>query len=244
MNITIKKLLKTDWEIIAGITTAVAVIVLKFLHLVHEETMLTLAVVLLAGLFLRELRKESVIDTLMKDIGELQAGMKLLTVHQAEQGSSLVTPAALYDAMCAFSRRAQGVCVFKHINPFMFKKDNHFDAFLKPMLESDAVSEVIFIIIENDKDNYDLYVREKVDACEGGTKVAEPIVSENPDGNGIISCNCGLSEEFEALITFFSEPFMVKYGENWVPKFALHVLPDSEVSKSVSDIVRRYLAFR
>jgi len=63
MNKTIKKLLKTDWEIIAGITAAVAVIVLKFLHLVHEETMLTLAVVLLAGLFLRELRKVE-IDTI------------------------------------------------------------------------------------------------------------------------------------------------------------------------------------
>jgi hypothetical protein len=136
MNITIKKLLKTDWEIIAGITAAVAIIVLKFLHL------LTLAIVLLAGLFLRELRKESVFDKLAEDIGELQAGMKLLTVSQAEQGSTLVTPAAMYDAMCAFSRHAQGVCVFKHISPFMFKKDKLFDAFLKPMLESDAVSEV------------------------------------------------------------------------------------------------------
>ncbi len=47
----LKRLLKTNWEAIAGIAAAVSVIVLKFLGLVHEETMLTLAVVLLAVLF-------------------------------------------------------------------------------------------------------------------------------------------------------------------------------------------------
>ena len=239
----LKRLLKTDWEIIAGIAAAVGVIILKFLHIVDEETMLTLAIVLLAGLFIRELRRESVFDKFSENLDEMQAGIQQLRGHYADQGSSLVTPAAMHDAMCAFSRRAKGICVFKHVSPFMFKKEAYFDAFLKPMIERDAVSEVIFIINDDEKEKFDLYIRPKTDACDGGSKVAQPILADNPDGNGIIACNCGLTADFEALITFFSEPFMVKYGENWVPKFALHVLPGSEVSKLVSDNVRRYLTF-
>ena len=80
-----KRLLKTNWEAIAGIAAAVSVIVLKFLGLVHGETMLTLAVVLLAVLFLRELRRESVFNQFADDLAEIQASVMQLTVHQAEQ---------------------------------------------------------------------------------------------------------------------------------------------------------------
>ena len=238
-----KKLFKTNWEAIAGIVAAVSVLVLKFLGLVHEETMLTLAIVLLAVLFLRELRKETVFDQFADDLAEIQASVKQLAVNQAEQGSALITPAAMKDAMSAFSRRAKGCCVFKHVSPFMFKRDANFDAFLKPMLEHDAVSEVIFIIEENQKEEFERFVRTKTDKNEGGGKVAAPILADNPDGNGVIAHNCGLTEDFEALITFFSEPFMVKHGGNWVPRFAMHVLPRSEVAKMVSDNVRKYLTF-
>ena len=239
----LKKLLKTDWEIIAGLAAAVAVIILKLLHLVEAETMLTLAVVLLAGLFMRELRREAVIDKFAANIDKTQAGVQQLMIHYADQGSSLVTPSGMHDAMCAFSRRATGVCVFKHVSPFMFKKQANFDSFLKPMIEHDAVSEVVFIINEDEAENFNFHIKQKADDCDGGSKIAKPILADNTDANGIIACNCGLTEGFEALITFFSEPFMVKYGENWVPKFALHVLPESEVSKLVSDNVRRYLTF-
>jgi len=243
MKLSFKKLLKADWEIFAGLAAAIAVIVLKFLHLIHVETMLTLAIVMLAGLFLRELRRETVIDKFIEDIADIQMSVKQLTLAQADQGSSLITPAAMNVAMSTFSKRACGTCVFKHVSPFMFKKDANFNAFLKPMLERDAVNEVIFIIMHDEKETYDRYVRSKIDACEGGSKVAEVITADNPDANGIIACNCGLTEGFEALITFFSEPFMIKIGEHMVPKFALHVLPNSEVSNLVSDNVRRYLTF-
>lgn len=203
----------------------------------------TLAIVLLAGLFLRELRRESVFDRFDKNLDKMQAGIQQLTVHDADQGSSLVKPADMYTAMNAFSRRATGICVFKHVSPFMFKKKVNFDAFLKPMIEHDAVSEVVFIINEDEAEIFDLYTKQRTDACEGGSKLAKPILADNPDGNGIIAFNCGLTEGFEALITFFSEPFMIKCGENWGPKFALHVLPESEVTSLISDNIRRYLTF-
>jgi len=240
----IKRLLKTDWEIIAGILAAVGVIILKLLHLVDAEVMLTLAVVLLAVLFMREVRREAVFDRFTENLNQIEASITELTVHYADQGSTLITPSTMNDSMRAFTQRAKGVCVFKHVSPFMFSKDSNFNAFLKPMLEHDTVSEVIFIINEDEKDDYNRYVKAKIDTCDGAAKVAEVIIAENPDGNGIIAFNCGLAEGFEALITFMSEPFMVKFNERWVPKFALHVLPDSEVAKQVSDNVRKYLAFR
>ena len=53
-----KKILKYDWDAIAGIIAAVAAILMHFLHLVDADILLMIAVVLIALLFLRDLRRE------------------------------------------------------------------------------------------------------------------------------------------------------------------------------------------
>ncbi len=53
-----KRLLKVEWEAVAGIVAAVIALVMHFLHLIEEDILLTIAVVLIALLFIRDLRKE------------------------------------------------------------------------------------------------------------------------------------------------------------------------------------------
>ena len=59
-----KRYLRFEWEAIAGIIAAVAAIVLHFLHIVEPEVLLVIAVVLLAVLFARDLRKERLLERL------------------------------------------------------------------------------------------------------------------------------------------------------------------------------------
>ena len=58
------KLLRIDWDIIAGIVAAVAAIVLHLLHVAESAVLLTIILVLLALLLLRSLRGEHRMDVL------------------------------------------------------------------------------------------------------------------------------------------------------------------------------------
>jgi hypothetical protein len=49
----LKRFLTLDWEAIAGIIAAVAAIVMHLLHLIDQGVLITLAVVLIALLFIR-----------------------------------------------------------------------------------------------------------------------------------------------------------------------------------------------
>ena len=53
-----KRLLRLDWDVVAGILAALAAIVLHLLHIVAVDVLLTITLVLLALLLLRDLRRE------------------------------------------------------------------------------------------------------------------------------------------------------------------------------------------
>ena len=54
-----KRLLRFDWDIIAGITAAGLAIVLHLLDIVEVDVLFTIVLVLLALLLIRDLRRES-----------------------------------------------------------------------------------------------------------------------------------------------------------------------------------------
>jgi len=59
MSISLKNLLRFDWDIIDGILTAVSAIVPHMLHVLDVEALSAIMVVLLALLLLRDLRREN-----------------------------------------------------------------------------------------------------------------------------------------------------------------------------------------
>jgi uncharacterized membrane protein YfcA len=53
-----KRFLSVDWDAVAGISAAVAALVLHFLHIVQADALLAMMLLLLALLLLRDLRRE------------------------------------------------------------------------------------------------------------------------------------------------------------------------------------------
>ena len=64
----IKRLLLLDWDAIATLVAAVAAVVLHLLHLVEINVLLTISTVLVAGLFIRHLRRERAIEQALSSI--------------------------------------------------------------------------------------------------------------------------------------------------------------------------------
>ena len=57
-----KRFLTIEWDAIAGIIAAVAALVLHLLHIVESDVLLMIAVVLIAVLFVRDIRRERVLE--------------------------------------------------------------------------------------------------------------------------------------------------------------------------------------
>ena len=56
----IRRFLSLDWDAIAGIVAAVMALAMHFLHIIEEDVLLMIAVVLLALLFIRDLRRQRI----------------------------------------------------------------------------------------------------------------------------------------------------------------------------------------
>ena len=78
-----KKLLRLDWDLIAGILAAITALVLHMLHIVQQEVVLAVMLVLLTLLLVRDLRSEHKSEKLL-EIGErVQTGQQYILGTQA-----------------------------------------------------------------------------------------------------------------------------------------------------------------
>lgn len=68
----LRRFLTLDWEAIAGIIAAVAAIVMHLLHLIDEGVLATIAVVLIALLFIGDLRRDRATEQAHATIGDIR----------------------------------------------------------------------------------------------------------------------------------------------------------------------------
>jgi hypothetical protein len=113
---------KFEWEAIAGLIAAVVAIVLHFLHATDANILRVITLVLVALLFLRDLRSEERWSTIE---GETKLSVRLLeeikeTTHPAEL--DLIGPTRLRHATTQLAGRAQGEVVWFNACPQMFEK--------------------------------------------------------------------------------------------------------------------------
>ena len=103
-----KRFLRIEWEAVAGIIAAVAALVLHLLHIVESDVLLMIAVVLLAVLFARDIRRERVLEHIELMAADNQSRLKTLVSNLQPPDAILVGPGQLRASSEEFSRRAQG----------------------------------------------------------------------------------------------------------------------------------------
>ena len=233
-----KRLLKYDWDAIAGIIAAVVAIVMHMLHVIEAEVLLVIAVILISLLFLRELRQERQfehIDTTLRQT-ELTIAEILQRVNPPDV--ILVGPAHIRQAMEDFSRRARNAMLWFHVCPVMFRREELFDALLKPAIENPAVKSLQFVLDENDREVWEREVLPRIKRCNGQGKMKGTIWCSIGGGVSAIIADLDRDGKTECLLSFWGEPFMARAASHNVPRFIFHVQSHSELVGRMVEVVR------
>ncbi len=236
----LKRFLTLDWEAIAGIIAAVAAIVMHLLHLADEGVLITIAVVLIALLFIRDLRRDRTIEQAHATIREIRTVLQSITTNLLPPDAVLVGPTQLRATSERFAANAKGEMIWFHVCLSMFRPQSLFDTLLRPAIENPQVTSIQFILDENQKALWESEVLPKVSACKGKDKVRPPRWTTIQESVSVIIAGAGSTGGTEGLLSFWGEPFMARTAERNVPRYIFHVQEHSELVTRLVELVRTY----
>ncbi|MFO1125870.1 MAG: hypothetical protein U1E25_11750 [Methylocystis sp.] len=237
---TPKRFLALEWDAIAGVIAAVAAIMMHFLHLLNEETLITIAAILIALLFLRDLRRDSATEQAHASIAEIRSVLQAVQANLVPADAILIGPDRLLVASERFSTNAKGEMIWFHVCLSMFKPQPLFDVLLRPAIENPRVTSIQFILDENQKELWNSEVLPKVGSCKGKDKVKPPRWGKIQESVSVIISDVGSSGGAESLLSFWGEPFMAHTTERSVPRYIFHVQKHSELVTRLIELARTY----
>ncbi|MEX0704347.1 MAG: hypothetical protein WD069_19760 [Planctomycetales bacterium] len=234
-----KKLLRRDWDIIAGIAAAVLAIVLHLLHIVETSVVFTVVLVFLALLQFRDLRREGHDERLGELVAETRNAVE--EVRQSVQPSDalLIGPRHLRAESRRFSETARGDMLWYNVCFLMFQTQDVFDLMLRPAIENPLVDSIQFIADESEKEHWETHVLPKIRDCDGHRKVREPRWSALPKTVSFILADVDAHGTTEALLSFWGEPFMARTTGQQVPRYIFRVRSHSDLIARLVELERQ-----
>ncbi|NIQ00228.1 MAG: hypothetical protein GWM98_07170 [Nitrospinaceae bacterium] len=235
-----KRLIQIDWDAIAGIIAAVAAIVMHYLHALEVDVLLMITLVLLALLFIRDLRSEGRVEKAAETLQRIEHNTHELqkSIHPVD--AHLIGPMHLRQETERFVKRARGEMIWFHVCPLMFKTQLLFDTLLKPAIENPQVTSLRFTLDESQKPLWESEVLPKIEQCANARKVQSPDWVAIKDNVSFILSETGNAKERECLLSFWGEPFMSQNIVQSVPRYIFHVQSHSELVTRFVEIERQY----
>ncbi len=198
----LRKLLRLDWDIIAGITAAVLAIVLHLLHFVEHDVLLTIVLVLLAILLFRDLRREGHDEQVAENVKHTRSSIQDIKLALDPPEAILIGPRRLRQESQRFCESAHGEMVWFNVCFLMFRSQDVFDLMLKPAIENPLVRSIQFISDASEKELWDENMLPKIRECAQGKKVLEPRWRTLPQTISFILADTEHKGKSEALLKF------------------------------------------
>ncbi len=234
-----KRLLRLEWDAIAGVVAAVAAIVLELLHVAEPAVLVTIAVAMLGLILVRDLRREPREERLAEAVRRVEDDLHRLQSALVPPDAILIGPGRLRGESERFASQARGEMTYFNVCLLMFRPQSLFDKLLRPAVENGAVGSIQFVLDEGERENWAVHVAPKVAACTGAAKVREPRWCTLRESVSFILADTAEGMP-EALLSFWGEPFMARTTDLQVPRYIFRVQRHSELIARLSELERQY----
>jgi hypothetical protein len=236
----LRRLLRLDWDAVAGVIAATLALVLHLLHIISLDVLIMIAVVLIALLFIRTLRREHVTDRIRDDLHTVLSGVLSLQSSLKPHDTVLVGPGALSSVSRQFSDEARGDMIWFHVCLTMFRPQALFDTLLRPAISSPHVRSIQFILDPEQQELWRREVQPKIAACPTPEKVREPVWVPVRESVSVIFSDTNSPGATRALLSFWGEPFMARSSGRDVPRYIFLLERQSELIPRLIDLARDY----
>lgn len=234
-----RQIRRYDWDAAAGIAAAVAALILHLLHIIETDVLLTIALVLLALLLFRDLRREAQDEEMLEASARSEAALEAIRHGLQPADVVLLGPRQLRPASVAFARGAHGEMAWFNVCLLMFKPQSLFDALLLPALENPNVSGIQFVLDESERDRWNDDVLPKARATNHASKLREPRwMPLKQEAVSFILADTA-NGQTEAHLSFWGEPFMARQPGFDIPRYVFHVQAHSELIPRLVEMERQ-----
>ena len=235
-----RRLLRLDWDVIAGIAAAVLAIVLHLLHIAETGVVLTVTLVLLALLLFRDLRREAHDERIADIVARTRNTLEELQSWVQPPDAVLIGPRNLREASRRFSETARGDMVWFNVCFLMFERQELFDLMLRPAIENPLVTSIQFVANDSERPLWDRDMHPRIQACTGAHKVREPRWASLPETVSFILADMEQDGKTEALLSFWGEPFMARTTTRQVPRYIFRVQSHSDLIPRLVEVERQH----
>lgn len=237
---SLKRIIRLDWDAIAGVIAALVALILHFLHIVEVGLLLAIILVLMALLLIRDFRREHQVERVIASSERTEAVLKHIQSALKLPDTILIGPSELRFASKQFAQRGQGEVIWFNVCLLMLRPQAIFDALLLPFIENPQITSIQFISYRSGKELWQSEVMPKARICPGCEKIKEPIWHSLEENVSFIFIETTPEGKGEALLSFWGEPFMSKSAGVDIPRYIFHVQEQSELIIRLRELERSY----
>jgi hypothetical protein len=237
----LRYLLRIDWDVIAGIIAAVVAMLLSFMGLVSETVGRGIILLLCALLLVRDLRGEArehrmfdKLDTIKRHVG-MMAAANQADIH-------LVSPKRMRHELLDFATTVYGEVRWFNACCRMFRRQEVFDATLRPFLENPNVTAVHLLCRPDERQFWLTDLLPKLRTCEHGAKVPPPLWGTIPTNVSFVLGDVDGDGKDEAMVSIIEEPFAASNQGPPVPRFLLRVFSHCDLIVPLEDMARHAMS--
>jgi hypothetical protein len=234
-----KRLRTIEWEAVAGLLAAIVALVLHFLHVTDTGLLRVITLVLVALLFLRELRKEGRWEALVDGTRHSARLLEQILAATPEPEIDLIGPSRLQCATARFAERCHGTVVWFNACPEMLASRELCDTVLRPFLANPAITAIRFVLDHRQRDRWQTVVSSTLGPLLASGKAEPPIWGHLDSGVSFMLADTDATTgRAAALVSFWGEPFMAVHHDRRVPGYVIHVHDHSELIGRLREVER------
>lgn len=236
-----RRLLRIDWDVIAGIIAAITAMILSFMGIISEYVVRGIILLLCAILLTRDLRGEArehrmfdKLDVIKRHVATLAASTQT-DVH-------LIGPKKIRQEFADFATTVYGDVRWFNACCRMFRRQEVFDATLRPFLENRNVTVIHLMCRPEERQFWLTDLLPKLKKCDHGDKVRPPLWGPIRTNVSFVLGDVDGDGKDEAVVSIIEEPFAASNQGPAVPRFLIRVYSHCDLIASLEDMSRHAMS--